>query len=146
MNLKIRPLSGPRSAAPLALALALLVLTAGCNKVSDTGNSHEGANSNNAPASAPPLANTATSANTSPSTSMPADPSPTEVVKGYYETARRKDVAGVKRFLSRLHSKSNHTTRHFLHRSCLAPGRTSQRHAPDARIESLLSIMVVERG
>ena len=101
MNLKIRPLSGARTTAPLALALALLALSAGCNKDSDTSNSPEGANSNNLPASAPPLANTPSTANTSPLTSIPAGPSPTEVVKGYYEAGKGKDVAGAKRFLSR---------------------------------------------
>ena len=101
MNLNIRPPGGARTTAPLALALALLALTAGCSRDSDTGNSPEGANSNNAPASAPPPANTPSAANTPPSTSMPAGPSPTEVVKGYYEAGKSKDVAGVKKFLSR---------------------------------------------
>ena len=101
MILKIRPLSAARTTAPLALVLALLALTAGCNKDSDTGHSPEVANSNNAPASASPLANTPPTAHTSPSTSIPAGPSPTEVVRGYYEAGKRKDVAGVKRLLSR---------------------------------------------
>ena len=101
MKLKIRPISGARATAPLALALAPLVLIAGCNKDSDTGNGPEGATSNNVPASASPLANTPWTANTSPPTSILAGASPTEVVKGYYEAGKRKDVAAIKRFLSR---------------------------------------------
>ena len=102
MYLKIRPLSGARTTAPLvALALALLVLTVGCNKDSGASNSPEGANSNNAPASASPLASSSSAANASPSTSTPTGPSPTEVVRGYYEAGKKKDVEGIKRFLSR---------------------------------------------
>ena len=101
MNLKIRPQSRARTTAPLALALALLALTAGCNKESHTGNSPESVNSNNAPASASPLAGTPLTANTTPSNAKPAGLSPTEVVRGYYEAGMRKDVAGVRRFLSR---------------------------------------------
>lgn len=101
MHLKIRSLSAARTTAPLALALALLALTAGCNKDSATGSSPGGANSNNVPASAPPLEDTPSTANASPSTSIPTVPSPTEVVKGYYEAGKRKDVAGLKKFLSR---------------------------------------------
>ena len=97
MHLKLHPMSGAVMRAPLALALALSALTAGCNKVSNAGNSPEAASSN----SAPPLANTPSAANTSPLTSTPAGPSPTEAVLGYYEAGKRKDVAGVKRFLSR---------------------------------------------
>lgn len=101
MNLKIRPLSRARTTAPLALALALFTLTVGCNKDSNTGNSPESANSNNIPANASPLANKPPIANTSPATAKPVGLSPTEAVKGYYEAGMRKDIAGVKRFLSR---------------------------------------------
>ena len=102
MHLKIRPLSGARTtAAPLALALALLAPAAGCNKDSDAGNGPVGANSANAPAGASPPANTPSAANTLPATSTPAGPSPTEAVKGYYEAGKGKDVAGIKSFLSR---------------------------------------------
>ncbi|MDT4967100.1 MAG: hypothetical protein QOJ64_1837 [Acidobacteriota bacterium] len=90
-----------RASATAAFALATLALIAGCNKEPDTGNSREAAPSKNPPASAPPRANTPSTANTSPSTSIPTGPSPTEVVKGYYEAGKRKDVAGIKRFLSR---------------------------------------------
>jgi hypothetical protein len=101
MNLKIRPSSKARSTALLALALALFTLAAGCNKESNTGNSPQSAHSNNVPANASPLANTASIANTSPATAKPMGLSPTEAVKGYYEAGMRKDIAGVKRFLSR---------------------------------------------
>src|SRR5436853_3851826 len=101
MYLKIRHLSGASTAALLAPALALLALTFGCNKDLGAGNNTEGANSNNASASASPLANPPSATNTSPSTSTPASPSPTETVRGYYEAGKRKDVAGIKRFLSR---------------------------------------------
>jgi|GEM_PF-2694808 hypothetical protein len=102
MKLKIRPLSGARATVPLALALALLVLIAGCSKDSGTGNRPEGATSNNVPTSASPPANTPSTANTSPPTStLAAGASPTAVVKGYYEAGRRKDIAATKRFLSR---------------------------------------------
>ncbi len=101
MNLKIRLPSRAHATAPLALALALFALTAGCNKDSNTGNSPENTNATNAPASASPPANTPSTANTSPLTAKPAGLSPTEAVKGYYEAGMRKDIAGVKRFLSR---------------------------------------------
>jgi hypothetical protein len=102
MYLEIRPRGRTRAAAPLALALALLfVLASGCTTESNTGNSPESANSNNAPVNAPPPANTSSAANTSASTAEPAGLSPTEVVRGYYEAGVRKDVAGVKKFLSR---------------------------------------------
>lgn len=101
MHLKIRHLSGASTTALPALMLALFALTVGCNKDSSAGNSTEGTTSNNAPASASSLANPSSSANTSPSTSTLAGPAPTEVVRGYYEAGKRKDVAGIKRFLSR---------------------------------------------
>ena len=111
MCLETRPPSRTRASAPLALALALLfALAAGCNTESKTGNSPASANSNSAPASAsvnvPPPTNTSStantsSANTSSTAAQPAGLSPTEVVRGYYEAGVRKDVAGVKRFLSR---------------------------------------------
>jgi hypothetical protein len=101
MKLKIRPLSGVRATALLAFAVALLALIAGCNKDPNTGNSPEGAKSNLAPASASPPANTSSAANTPPPASAPVGPSPTEAVKGYYEAGKRKDIAGIKRFLSR---------------------------------------------
>ncbi len=102
MYLEIRPPGRTRAAVPLALALALLfVLTAGCAKESNTGNGPASANSNNAPASAPLPANTPSTANTSAPPAQPAGLSPTEVLRGYYEAGVRKDVAGVKRFLSR---------------------------------------------
>lgn len=100
MQLKICHLSRVSTSALLALVLALLALTVGCNKDSGGGNSPEGATSNNAPASASPLADPPSAANTSPSTSTPTGPSPTEVVKGYYEAGKRKDIAGIKRFLA----------------------------------------------
>ena len=95
MNLKVRP------SQLLALALALLALAAGCGKDSDTVNSPGSANSNSAPASASPPASTPATANTSPTAAKPAGLSPTEAVRGYYEAGMRKDVAGVKRLLSR---------------------------------------------
>lgn len=101
MNLKIRLPSRMRATAPLALALALFALAAGCNKDSNSGNSPESANSNSAPANASPPANTPSTADTSPSTAKPPGLSPTEAVKGYYDAGMKRDVAGVKRFLSR---------------------------------------------
>jgi len=100
MYLEIRPPRGTRRSATLALAL-LIVLAAGCKTESSTGVSPESANTNNASASAPPPANTSPSVNTSSPTAQPAGLSPTEVVRGYYEAGVRKDVAGVKRYLSR---------------------------------------------
>lgn len=94
MGLKIRPQW-------LALALALLALAAGCGEDSNTGTSPGSATSNNAPASAPPPANAPPTAGASPAPAKPAGLSPTEAVRGYYEAGIRKDVAGVKRFLSR---------------------------------------------
>ncbi|HEX8455831.1 MAG TPA: hypothetical protein VF656_00775 [Pyrinomonadaceae bacterium] len=98
MHLKIRHVCGTRMIAPLVLALSLLLaLTAGCNKDSNAGHSPEGASSDGAP----PVANTPSTANSSSTTSTPAVPSPTDVVKGYYEAGRRKDVVGIKSYLSR---------------------------------------------
>lgn len=100
MYLKIRLPSRTRAAVPLALALALVfVPAAGCNTATQTGNSPESANSSNVPANAP--VNAPTPADTSPSAATPAGLSPTEVARGYYEAGMRKDIAGVKRFLSR---------------------------------------------
>lgn len=101
MNLKMGPQSRARITAPLALALVLFALTAGCNQDANIGNSPESATSNNAPANAAPPANTPSVANTSPSTAKAAGLSPMETVKGYYEAGMRKDIAGIKRFLSR---------------------------------------------
>lgn len=101
MKLKIRPLSREPATATLTLALALLALLAGCNKDSNINNRPKGAISNNVPASSSPLAETHSLSNTSPPTSILSSPSPTEVVKGYYEAGKRKDVASIERFLSR---------------------------------------------
>ncbi len=101
MNRKIRPSGRARTTAPLVLALTLFALTAGCNQAPNTGNSSERANSNNAPANASPPANTPPTAETSPSTAKPAGLSPTEAVRAYYEAGIRKDIAGIKRLLSR---------------------------------------------
>ena len=101
MKLNIRLRRSTRAAALLALALALCALAAGCNKDSQTGNSPESANSNDAHADASPPASTPSTTNTPPSTAKPAGLSPMETVKGYYEAGVRKDIAGVKRFLSR---------------------------------------------
>ena len=102
MHLKIRSPSRRRGSAPFALALAIFfVLAVGCNTESSINKSPESANSNNAPANALPPANTSSTANTSSSNAKPIDLSPTEAVRGYYEAGLRKDIAGVKRFLSR---------------------------------------------
>ena len=100
MNLKIRPRTWAHARAFL-LALALFALAAGCGKDSSTGNVPESVNSGSATAGASPPANTPSTANTSHATANPAGLSPTEVVKSYYEAGMRKDIAGVKRFLSR---------------------------------------------
>ncbi len=101
MNIKIRLPGRTRTTAPLALMLALFALAAGCNKDSNSGNSPESANSNNAAANASPPANTPSTVNASPSIAKPPGLSPTEAMKGYYEAGVKGDIAGVKRFLSR---------------------------------------------
>jgi hypothetical protein len=70
------------------LALTLTVLAAACSKNSNTGDSSNSTGSSN-------------SATGTSSTAKPAGASPTETMKAYYDAAKRKDIAAVKKFLSR---------------------------------------------
>jgi flagellar hook-associated protein FlgK len=64
------------------LALALIVFVAACSKNSNTSNSSS---------------NSSNTASTKPAGSM----SPTDTLKAYFEAAKKKDIDGIKKYLSR---------------------------------------------